>query len=66
MDADYSTMTDEEEDAILRKLCRDAGTCALLDIGDVYTIVREEFNNAILDTWAHENPERAFPKQEEE
>jgi hypothetical protein len=62
MDADYSQMTHEEEHEILRQILDDTYSSEILAIGDVYSILREHFNNRILDTWAEENPEKAYPK----
>lgn len=50
-EADYSLMTGEDEAAILEEIVRSEGS-NILQIGDVYTILREHFNNQILEIWA--------------
>jgi len=63
-DADYSTMTDDEFDAILAEIVSKLTPAQILSYGDVYAILREELNNEILTTWEHRNPKRAFPRRQ--
>lgn len=64
--ADYSQMTDEEFEVILRDIAYDLGTEWLLGLPMVYNIVAEELNNDVLEQWAEENPEKAFPEEKNE
>lgn len=58
---DYSKMTDEEFAAILEEKVSEAGI-SIMRIPGVYSILSEYFNNEVLDTWAGENPEKAYPE----
>lgn len=58
---DYSAMTDEEHDAILERLVSNMSASTILGYGNVYSTLSEELNNEILDVWAHQNPDKAFP-----
>lgn len=58
--ADYSTMTDEEFDQILRDRVHDLGTDWLLGLKGVWTTAAEELNNDVLDEWAEQHPDRAY------
>ena len=58
--ADYSQMTDKEFDDILQEIVvQEANT--LLMIPEVNTVLREYFNDAVLEQWEKLNPEKAFP-----
>lgn len=54
-------MTDAEHYAILKRLVSNMSASTILGYGDVYSILSEELNNEILDVWAHQNPDKAFP-----
>ncbi len=58
---DYSAMTDTEHYEILKRLVSNMSASTILGYGDVYSILSEELNNEILDVWAHQNPDKAFP-----
>jgi hypothetical protein len=45
-------MTDDERHECLCDVISSATTQELLAIGDIYSILLEEFNNEILDQWA--------------
>ena len=62
-EADYSKMTDEEFDLILEEIVNEEGA-NILTLGDVNALLREYFNNEILDTWAERNPELAYGDEE--
>lgn len=47
----YKGLTDTEFDAILEELLGECSPSALLSIPGLYEIVREHFNNDILETW---------------
>jgi len=53
-------MTGEDETVILESIVR-TNVSAILFIGDVYSILREHFNNEILDAWVAQNTSKAFP-----
>tara|TARA_B100002049_G_scaffold165549_1_gene124255 strand:+ start:16559 stop:17143 length:585 start_codon:yes stop_codon:yes gene_type:complete len=55
VEPDYSALTSEKFDVILKKIIEETSNDTLLGIGDVYTIVREELNNKVLDVWAKEH-----------
>lgn len=61
--ADYSSMTDEEFDAILLEIVQDLPTSVILSYDEVNAFFREELNNEILAKWEQRNPGRAFPKR---
>lgn len=46
---DYGNMTDEEFDDCLKDVLNDKSAAELLDIGDLYSILVEEFNDDVLD-----------------
>ena len=52
---DYSALTNEKYDDILKKIIEETSNDVLLGVGDVYTIVREELNNKMLEVWAKEH-----------
>jgi hypothetical protein len=47
---DYSKMTDEEFYDILEDIVVEEGR-NILSIGDVFSILAEEYNNEVLDRW---------------
>ena len=49
--ADYSNLTGEEFRGILEDIIHDEGVINILSIGDVYSILAEEYNNEVLDYW---------------
>jgi hypothetical protein len=64
--ADYRSMTNEEFSDILGDIIHDEGIKKILAIGDVYSILAEEYNNAVLNEWARRNPEKAHTNGEDE
>jgi hypothetical protein len=68
--ADYSKMEDEEFDEyLIGYVIRNYGKGAvnlIFDIPNMYDEVSEVFNNDILDMWAEDHPELAYPEDEEE
>ena len=63
--ADYTSMTDQEFDALLLQIVRGLSAEQILSYGDVNMILREEFNDQVLDLWTEENPDRAVPDKSE-
>ena len=63
--ANYSTMTNEEFDTILESLVSQMSAGEILGYGDVYATLSEELNNAVLQKWEDDNPERAFPEDQD-
>lgn len=63
--ADYTQMTDDEFNDILSQIVFDNAS-TLMDVPGVYEAVSEYFNNAVLDEWASQNPEKAWPNEEPE
>lgn len=57
---DYDQMTMEEETQILEDIVR-GNVSLVLQIGDVYSILKEHYNNEILDIWASRNPDKVKP-----
>lgn len=62
----YSQMTQEEFNEILEKLLGAETPGNLLAIPGVYEVVSEHFNNAVLEDWAQDNPEKAWPEEEDD
>ena len=56
----YSLMTQNEFDEILRELVEDMTASELLSYGEIYTCLSEELNNEILNEWAERNEEKAY------
>lgn len=54
---DYSQMTAIEEDDILEQLIKADGISSVLNIGDIRSILKKEYNNAILERWEQDNPD---------
>ena len=59
-------MTDNEFDGILESIVDGLTAAQILAIPGIYEVLREELNNDILDTWAEQNPEKAFTDEEDE
>ncbi len=53
----YENMTADQELGILSRHMIEAGTLQILQIDGVYSLLKENFNNEILDTWAGEHPD---------
>ena len=53
-DKDVAKMTDEEFDAILSEVVGEMSGEERIHLGDAYTHLAEEFNNAVLEEWAKE------------
>ena len=60
-ETDYSKMTDDEFDDILETIVGGMSARAILNIGDVNAVLREELNNEVLDTWLRNQPEEVQP-----
>jgi hypothetical protein len=56
-------MTDGEFDEYLRKIVNSMTTEQIVGIPGVRTILMEELNNDVLDAWADDNPEKAYPSE---
>ncbi|TVM31181.1 hypothetical protein [Oceanidesulfovibrio marinus] len=50
----YADMTHDDEHRILADIVREEGV-NILGVGDVYSDLREHYNNAILDRWEQED-----------
>lgn len=59
---DYTKLDSELETIIVEDICLEKGVAWMLALGDVYTLVREELNNEILERFETEYPEKAFPE----
>lgn len=53
-------LSDTDFDGILGNIIQQRGQ-SILSEGDVYSELREHFNNKILDQWESENPAKAYP-----
>jgi len=62
--ADYSKMTNEDFHNCLIDVIRneDLAIEDWLMIPGIYEIMREYYNNEVLDLWAEDNPELAWPE----
>jgi len=49
---EYDELTDEEFDEILTEIIDEHSGSSLLAITGVYEVLKEEFNNQVLDRWA--------------
>jgi len=63
--ADYSKMTDEDFAETLVKILDEMPASEIIAIGNVYSDFAEELNNDVLDRWAEDNPELAYPDDDE-
>lgn len=63
---DYSKMTNEDFDKELNEILNDLSIQEIMAIPGVYECVVEELNNDILDNWANEHPELAYPDEYKE
>ena len=66
MNPDYSLLSDDEFDDLVKELCTQRGISWMLSVGDTNAIFGEELNNEVLDLWVSRNPDKAFPNQPEE
>ncbi len=57
---DYSKLSDSMFDDLLIDVVADAGVAALMSIPEVDTIVREHYNNAVLEAFETKHPELAY------
>lgn len=64
--ADYSQMTNDEFRDILADVVVDTEAATLLDIPGIYEVLSEHFNNDVLDKWAEDNPDKAYPEAVED
>ena len=64
--ADYSKMTTEDFDQCLDGVLLNTTVSTIRSLPGVEEIIREEFNNEVLDRWARDNPELAYPDGEQE
>ena len=67
--ADYSKMTDDDFENYLERVINDYyGNKAfdmISDFPEIGTLLREGLNNDVLDAWADDNPEKAYPEDYE-
>lgn len=63
--ADYSKMTDSDFDRYLTEAVRSLSAEQWLAIPGIYDVMREAYNNEVLDAWSNDNPELAYPEDEE-
>lgn len=61
--ADYSQMTNEEFDQILLARAMNAGGAEIFGIEGVYEILSDYWNDEVIEEWAENNPEKAFPSR---
>lgn len=52
---DFTMLTDELFDELLQELINESTVELILMTGDVYSVVKEELNNQMLDSWAKEH-----------
>lgn len=50
-ETDYSKATEDQINECLREIVEKLSVETLLSFGDVYSFLREEYNNEILDLW---------------
>lgn len=50
----YENMTTDDEVRILEQIIQEDGIAHVLSIGDVYSVLREHYNNEILERWESE------------
>lgn len=50
----YKNMTHDDEVRILEQIIQEDGITHILSIGDVYSVLREHYNNDILERWKAE------------
>lgn len=48
---DYSGLTDDIFDKLLREICDELSVSTLISYGDCYSVLREKYNNQILDQY---------------
>lgn len=60
--ADYSKLNNEQFDSILESIVSKMSASQILSYGDVYSTLREELNNEVLEAWERANPHLAFPE----
>ena len=60
--ADYSKMTQDQFDGIMKNIVAGMSAAEIIAVPGVYECLSEELNNDILDTWAEDNPELAYPE----
>lgn len=53
----YDAMTNDDEFDLLAEILDDVGIRGILSNGDVFSILREEYNNDILELWEKKHPE---------
>ena len=67
--ADYSKMSDDEYIAgvfyVVDEIVKKGGGEHLLSIPGVYELVAEYYHNDVLDFWASENQDLAYPEDEQ-
>lgn len=64
--ADYSKMTQEDFEDTLQHLVQNMNAAEVLAVPGVREAMQEALNNDVLDTWAEEHPELAWPEEQEE
>ena len=66
MTAGYSALTDDEFDEILIEILNEQAASTFVTIDGIYEILREEFNNTVLERWEQRHPDLAFPEETED
>jgi len=67
VEADFSKMTSEDFERCLDELLDDSNMYdEILQLPGVMGIVREEMNNDVMNFWADQNPDLAYPKDEDD
>lgn len=63
-------LTDKEFDIYLHRVVVEVygirAVSLMYDMPEVYDILKEKFNNEVLDEWAKDHPELAYPENKEE
>ncbi len=65
-DPDYSKMTQEDFDDTLDEVVYGHGLTYLYGLEGVWEIASDHFHNDVLDRWAEQHPDLAYPAFEED
>jgi len=60
--ANYDKMTTEDFDTLLVQIMNEHTGEQIFAIPGIYEVVSEYFNDEVLDRWAKDNPELAYPE----
>jgi hypothetical protein len=63
--ADYTKMTDQDYDDILEDIVKE-NVSTLLSVPGAHEVFSEYFNNEVLNQWAEDNHEKAYPEDYDE